>query len=264
MSAAPGALAQAGTFAALLGRNLRQMPRIPTVLVFGIVMPVVQLALFGSIFSSVTAIPGNPYQGVNYYAYIAPAIVLLTAFMGMANVSAALIVDLRTGYFDKLRTTPASGATILGARVAADMARVALQCVVVLLLAAALGATVATGLAGAAAMIVLAVVFSAATVAPLVMVLAMRTKSDQATQSAFPLFFVLLFLSTAYMPAPLLPSWLREVVRWNPIDYVIRSLRTLMLQGWPLDDIAVALGASLAAAVVLGLAVRRTYRAVTA
>ncbi|MFA5944388.1 MAG: ABC transporter permease, partial [Candidatus Thermoplasmatota archaeon] len=91
----------------MYGRNMRQLPRIPVVLVFGIVMPVIQLLLFGSLFESITKLPAftQAWPDVNYRAYIAPAIMLFTVFVGMANSTAALIVDLRTGYFDKLRTT---------------------------------------------------------------------------------------------------------------------------------------------------------------
>ncbi len=102
-------------FLKLYARNVRQFPRIPTVLVFGIVMPLIQLGLLGSVFSKTVDLPGHPLQGtgLSYYTFIAPAVILLTAFIGMANSSAAFIVDLRTGYFDKLRTTPASAAGVI-------------------------------------------------------------------------------------------------------------------------------------------------------
>ncbi|HEX2066497.1 MAG TPA: ABC transporter permease, partial [Candidatus Thermoplasmatota archaeon] len=180
-------------------RNLRQFPRIPVVLVFGIVMPVIQLLLFGNLFSSIANQPQfqQAYPGVTYESFIVPAVLLFTIFVGMANSSAALIVDLRTGYFDKLRTTPARPAVILGARMAAEMTRVALQGLLVLLIALAFGASVKAGVPGAVVMILLATVFSACVAGLGVMALALKTKSDQATQSAFPLFFVLMFLSSA-------------------------------------------------------------------
>lgn len=228
----------------LYGRNMRQMPRIPTVLVFGIMMPVIQLMLFGSIFSSTTDLPGHPYFGENYFAFIAPAIVLLTTFLGMANSSAALLVDLRTGYFDKLRTTPVSPGSVITARLMAEMTRVTLQAALIFLIALALGASVATGILGAIVMILFAVVFSAATSGLMSTALAMKTKSDQATQSAFPLFFVFLFLSTAYMPENLLPDWLQTVVKFNPVDYIIQGMRHLMFDGW--GDAAPELGIGVA------------------
>ncbi|MGB0652128.1 MAG: ABC transporter permease [Thermoplasmatota archaeon] len=247
-------------------RNLRQIPRIPTVLVFGIMMPVIQLVLFGSIFSATTDLPGHPYAGIEYYAFIAPAIVLLTTFLGMANASAAFLVDLRTGYFDKLRTTPASPATFIAARLGADMTRVALQACLILLIALLLGARVETGPLGALVMVLCSVVFSTLTVGLLVMALAMKTKSDQATQSAFPLFFVFIFLSTAYMPEQLLPGWLQTAVKFNPIDYLIQGLRGLMLEGWgdAAVDLAIALGGAVVVAVLLSLLNLRIYRNMTA
>src|SRR5882724_9114667 len=110
-------------------RNIRQFPRIPIVLVFGIVMPIIQLLLFGNLFSGVTKLPAYTqfYPDVKYQSYIVPAVLLFTIFVGMANSSAALIVDLRTGYFDKLRTTPARPWQIFTARMFAEMTRVALQ-----------------------------------------------------------------------------------------------------------------------------------------
>ena len=252
-------------------RNLRQMPRIPVVLVFGIVMPVIQLVLFGSIFESVTKLPTfqEQYPEVNYKSYIAPALILFTTFIGMANASAALIVDLRTGYFEKLRTTPASPLQVIGARLLAESTRVAGQAVFVLLLSMALGAKVVSGFLGAVVMIVLVVFFSACTAGLAVTALAMKTKSDQATQSAFPLFFVLLFLSSAFMVKGQMPEWVQNVVTLNPVDYLIQVVRELMVgknvggvmeASWPVAEIGIVLGVSLASAALLALLNLRVYK----
>jgi len=258
-------------FGLMYGRNLRQMPRIPVVLVFGIVMPVVQLLLFGSIFQNITELPAfeADFPDVNYRAYIAPAIMLFTVFVGMANSTAALIVDLRTGYFDKLRTTPARPWQVIVARLLAEMTRVFFQGLLILLLSLALGATVKTGFLGAVVMLLLAVLFSGCTAGLAVTALSMKTKSDQATQSAFPLFFVLLFLSSAFQAKDAMPEWLQHVVKWNPVNYLIEVLRKLMIgvnEGghmvvdWPVTDILVILGVSALAAVLLGLLNVRVYK----
>lgn len=253
-------------------RNLRQAPRIPTVLVFGIVMPVIQLVLFGSLFSGVADQPPfqAAYPGVTYEAFIAPAIILLTAFLGMANASAALIVDLRTGYFDKLRTTPARPGQVIVARLLAEMTRVTLQATLILLISLLMGATVITGFLGALVMILMVVVFSACTVGLLVTALAMKTKSDQATQSSFPLFFVLIFLSTAYVAKETITKdWLKAIIDVNPVNYLIEAVRTLMIGAnengvmvvsWPVGQLAIALGASIAIAVLLAFLNYRIYR----
>ncbi len=251
-------------FWTLYARNMRQMPRIPAVLVFGVVMPIIQLLLFGSVFSNTLDTPGHPYKDIadSYYEFIAPAIVLLTAVLGMANSSAAFIVDLRTGYFDKLRTTPASPSNVIFARLLAEMTRVGLQGALILTLAVLLGARVETGVIGALVMLIVAVLFGAMTTGMAVMILAMKTRSDQATQSVFPLFFVLLFLSTAFMPEPLLPDWLQTVVKFNPVNYVIEGFRGLMFEGWSdaAPDLLVGIGFATLIAFVLGAVNVATYR----
>ncbi len=248
----------------LYARNMRQMPRIPVVLVFGIMMPVIQLLLFGSVFSNTLDTPGHPYQGVanSYYEFIAPAIILLTAVLGMANSSAAFIVDLRTGYFDKLRTTPASPGAVIFARLLAECTRVAGQAALILGLAFLLGARVETGVLGALAILLIGVAFGLLTTGMAVMILAMKTRSDQATQSVFPLFFVLLFLSEAFMPGPLLPDWLQSVVDYNPVNYVIVGLRGLMFESWSAAalDLAIGLGSAVVIALLLMMINIRIYR----
>lgn len=258
-------------FFLMYGRNMRQLPRIPVVLVFGIVMPVIQLLLFGSLFESVTKLPAfaMAYPDVNYRAYIAPAIMLFTVFVGMANSTAALIVDLRTGYFDKLRTTPARPGQVIVARLLAEMTRVFFQGLLVLLLSLALGATIKSGVLGGLVMLLLSVFFSGCTAGLAVMALSMKTKSDQATQSAFPLFFIALFLSTAFQAKEAMPGWLQNVVDYNPVNYLIEVLRELMIGtneggrmvvSWPVVDMLIVVGVAIVAAVLLGLLNLRVYR----
>lgn len=260
------------TFGLMYGRNIRQFPRIPVVLVFGIVMPVIQLLLFGNLFSSIAKQPAfqAAYPGVEYESFIVPAVLLFTIFVGMANSSAALIVDLRTGYFDKLRTTPAQPWIVLTARMFAEMTRVAAQGLLVLLIAIAFGASVKSGVVGAFFMIALATVFSACIAGLGVMALALKTKSDQATQSAFPLFFVLMFLSSAFQAKELIDKeWLRNVVNVNPVNYLVEVLRQLMIGAnvggvmvadYPWDKIGIVLAASAVAALLFGLLNRRVYK----
>lgn len=257
----------------MYARNIRQFPRIPVVLVFGIVMPIIQLLLFGNLFSG--AVTRNPafagdYPGVNYQSYIVPGVLLFTIFVGMANSSAAFIVDLRTGYFDKLRTTPVKPATVIMARMLAEMTRVAAQGTIVLLISLLAGASVISGFPGAVLMILVATVFSACIAGLGVMALAMKTRSDQATQSAFPLFFVAMFLSTAFAAkSGIDKEWLVKIIDYNPVDFLIRSLRDLMIGvnengvmvvHYPWDKIGIVMAAAATGALLFGLLNWRVYR----
>ena len=78
----------------------------------------------------------------------------------------------------------------------------------------------------------------------------------------FPLFFLLLFISTAFMPANLLPGWLETAAKFNPVDYMIQGMRGLMIDGW--SDALVNMGLGLAMAAGIGMVLiavnMRVYR----
>ena len=88
-----------------------------------------------------------------------------------------------------------------------------------------------------------AIIFTIGVVGNLVVALAFKTKSEQAVQAVFPLFFVAVFMSTAYVPKVLLPDWLQSAVDYNPSEYLIRAVRGIFLEGFTdstLDSISIA------------------------
>jgi ABC-2 type transport system permease protein len=67
----------------------------------------------------------------------------------------------------------------------------------------------------------------------------------------FPLFFILLFLSSMALPRDLIQTdWFREVATYNPVSYMIEAIRSLIITGW--DAQALALGFGITAALVAG------------
>ena len=91
--------------------------------------------------------------------------------------------------------------------------------------------------------VVLAASFGIGVVGNLVVALAFKTKSEQAVQAVFPLFFVAVFMSTAYVPDVLLPDWLQSAVVYNPSEYLIRAVRGLFLEGFTdstIDSVTIA------------------------
>jgi len=79
---------------------------------------------------------------------------------------------------------------------------------------------------------------------------ALRTGSGEAVQGLFPLFFVLLFLSSMSLPRNLIQTdWFREVATWNPVSYLIEGVRSLIITGWD----GQALGIAFAVALTIGV-----------
>lgn len=93
--------------------------------------------------------------------------------------------------------------------------------------------------------------------------LLISTAVETQQQAMFLTFFVLvtmLFLGGIFTPVESMPDWAQTVAQANPIRHFVAVLRTVLMKGGGLPEIAGKLGAmALAAAVVLPLAVAR-YR----
>jgi ABC-2 type transport system permease protein len=78
----------------------------------------------------------------------------------------------------------------------------------------------------------------------------LRTGSGEAVQGFFPLFFVLLFLSSMNLPRPLIEQdWFRTIATYNPVSYLIEGIRSFFVTGW--DGEALALGFGFAAVIAV-------------
>jgi ABC-2 type transport system permease protein len=78
----------------------------------------------------------------------------------------------------------------------------------------------------------------------------LRTGSGEAVQGFFPLFFVLMFLSSQSLPRDLIEQdWFRTIATYNPVSYLIEGVRSLVITGW--DGQALALGFGFALVILL-------------
>lgn len=246
----------------LTKRALVQFPRLPSVLVFSMVPPIVQFLLFGSIFGN---LPDElaTFPTDNYYEYLAPAVVFFTAVIGIANAGIALVRDFKSGYFQKILLAPVNKWAILLGRLLSDGVRVYLQAGLILLLALAFGATVETGILGALVMLLLGTLFSLFTVGVLVTNVAIRTKSDEAVQAIFPVFFILFFLTTAFLPEASISSDLVvDLINLNPAEYIIQPMQDLMMVGWEWGALALGFAITAGAALVGVIITRLNFRSV--
>ena len=75
--------------------------------------------------------------------------------------------------------------------------------------------------------------------------------------------FPLLFLSTAIMPSALLPSWLQQVSRFNPVTYLVDAARTLMNFGYDWGQLGGTLAVIAAVGTVTLTAATRAFQKAT-
>jgi ABC-2 type transport system permease protein len=233
----------------LLGRRaVREVSRYPEATIPTLFIPLFFLAVnIGQV--SETFPNTTPFlNGQGYVAFQLP--VSLMFGVATATSGLALVTEIDNGYFDKLLVAPIRRSSIIFGRLASDFVRGVGASAFVLIAGIALGAHVESGPLGALAIILLAALFGVA-YAGFAVLVALRTRNVQATNTSFILFFPLLFLTPNFVPFERLTPLMETLARLNPVSYVIEGLRSLVIQGWDPDKIAACLAVTVGMGLVL-------------
>jgi ABC-2 type transport system permease protein len=233
----------------LLGRRaVREVVRYPEATIPTLFIPLFFLVVnIGQV--SKTFPSSTPFlRGQGYVAFQLP--VSLMFAVATATSGLALVTEIDLGYFDKLLVAPIRRSSIIFGRLTADLVRGIAGSGLVLLVGIALGARIESGPLGAIVIVLLSAAFGVA-YAGFGILVALRTRNVQATQSSFLLFFPLLFLTPNFVPFDRLSSAMETLARINPVSYVIVGLRSLVIDGWDAGKIAVCIGVILALGAIL-------------
>jgi ABC transporter DrrB family efflux protein len=215
------------SIAAITGRNLRRMIRVPTLLVFATVQPVLFVLLFSYAFGGAIHVPGV----TRYIDYLLPGIVVLAIGFGASQTGVAIAEDLSTGMIDRFRSLPITAAAVLAGRVAADALRNLFVTGLMIGVAAAIGFRFHAGPTAAAAAVALAVAAGVAfSWLNLLLGLAVRDPESAGLAGLFPII-ILFFTSSTLVPVDTMPGWLQAFAKANPITVITGALRTLCLGG---------------------------------
>jgi ABC-2 type transport system permease protein len=234
----------------LAGRAVSHVLRQPAQLVFPIAFPLVLLAVNSSGLDAATRLPGFPSASYLDFALAIPF--MQGALFAALNGGQDLARDIQTGFLDRLALTPMSGGALLAGQLGGALFMGIVSAVLYLIVGVLFGVGIASGVAGALVLLLLAITISFA-FACFGTFVALRAGSGEAVQGFFPLFFVLLFLSSAFFPRNLIEQdWFRTVATYNPVSYMVEGIRSLVITGWDGQALAQAFGIS-AIAIVLFL-----------
>ncbi|QDZ39495.1 ABC transporter permease [Euhalothece natronophila Z-M001] len=221
---------------ALTKRLFIQLQRRPSTLVAGIVQPLMWLILFGALFQY--APEGLLGEGVNYSQFLAPGVIIFTAFSGALNAGLPVMFDREFGFLNRLLVAPLSTRfSIVAASTLYIIALSFLQTAAIVGLSAVVGAGL-PGIAGLSA-IALIVFFIVAGVTALSLGLAFALPGHvELIAVIFVTNLPLLFASTALAPLNFMANWLKVVASLNPLTYAIEPIRYIYLNGeWSLGSI---------------------------
>jgi ABC-2 type transport system permease protein len=224
-------------------RTLRQ----PAMVVPSLVFPLMLLSINSSGLDSATKLPGFPTDS---YFQFALAIAFVQGALFSANSAGTNVAsDIESGFLNRLALTPLRRLALMVGQLAGILALGLIQAVTFVLVGVAFGDGIAAGFDGALVIVALSLVISLA-FGCIGAFVALRSGSGEAVQGVFPLFFAALFLSSMSLPRDLIETdWFRTVATWNPVSYMLEAIRSLVIEGW--DAEALALGFACAGGLAL-------------
>jgi len=123
VSAAPGSLRRRTYWAlsdawVVTKYNLIAVPRVPELLVFLTIQPILFVVLFRYVFGGAINTPG-----LSYVDFLIPGIIVQTVAFGGITTGIGLAEDLQKGVIDRLRSLPMARYALLAGRTVADIGR---------------------------------------------------------------------------------------------------------------------------------------------
>jgi ABC-2 type transport system permease protein len=236
-----GFLTQVGNLARRsIVRTLRQ----PASAIPPLTFPLALMAVNAAGLDSATRLPNFPSDSFLAFALAVPFI--QGALFATMNAGTDLARDIQTGFFNRLSLTPMHGASLLFGTLAGVVTLGLAQAVVYLTVGILIGVQIASGVGGAIVLLLLATLIVLGFGA-LGATMALRTGSGEAVQGLFPALFVFLFISSMNMPRNLIEiDWFRIAATLNPVSYLIEAIRSLIIEGWDLQTLALGFGVALA------------------
>jgi ABC transporter DrrB family efflux protein len=210
-------------------RNLLKYIRLPDLLVFSTIQPVMFVLLFVYVFGG--AIGSALPPGISYVDFLMPGIIVQTAIFGSTQTGVGLADDLQKGMIDRFRSLPMARSAVLAGRTLSDTVRNLFVVLLMLVVGVLIGFRFSGGFWPAVAGILLAILFGLA-FSWISAIVGLNVTNVEAAQTAsFIWIFPLTFASSAFVPVYSMPAWLRPIARNNPVTVTVNSLRALFLGG---------------------------------
>jgi len=221
---------------AVMARNLIAYRRVPQLLVFSTIQPVVFVLLFRYVFGGAIQVPGVPYVD-----FLMPGIFVQTVTFGALNTSIGLATDLNQGLIERFRSLPMARSAVLAGRTLVDLVRNVFVVALMFAVGFAVGWRVHTGVLPLIGAVLLVLLFGYALSWIFATVGLVVGDPETAQAAAFPVMAPLVFASNAFVPVASMPDWLQYWAEHQPVSVVITAVRDLTIGGPTTFDVLAAI-----------------------
>jgi ABC transporter DrrB family efflux protein len=201
-------------------RNFIKLTRVPELLIWTTMSPIMFVLLFGYVFGSSIQIPG-----VDYREFLIAGVFAQTVIFGATGTGAGIAEDMTKGIIDRFRSLPMSRASVLVGRTTSDILYNSISITVMSLTGLIVGWRIRTSFLEAAAGFLLLLLFSYA-ISWVFAYIGLKVPSVEVVQNASFMFIMpLTFISNAFVNSNDLPGPLETFAEWNPVSSVAQAAR---------------------------------------
>jgi ABC-2 type transport system permease protein len=201
---------------------MRMLMRQPIWIAITLVQPIIWILLYGQAYKNITRLGG--FGTSEYLTYLTPGIVVMTALFSGGWNGFGLIEDINNGVMDRFLVTPASRGAIIYGRLVQLAIIAVIQSAILLLIGALSGADYST-IVGLLVLIFAGILLGAA-FGGLSNALSVVVRREETVIAAVNFVILpLTFLSTVFLPQEVLPGWIRNVARLNPVNWAVEAGR---------------------------------------
>jgi ABC-2 type transport system permease protein len=201
-------------------RNIIRIRRVPDVMAFVLVQPLMFVLLFAYVFGGSIDIPGG-----NYREFLIAGIFAQTVVFGATFTGAGLAEDLQKGLINRFRSLPMSRSAVVAGRTASDVVYNALSILVMSIAGLFVGWRIRGSVLDAIAGFALLLFFSYAFSWVMACVGLLVPTPEVVNNASFVILFPLTFIANTFVPSDNLPGVLRTIAEWNPVSTLTHAVR---------------------------------------
>ena len=203
-------------------RNLIKIKRVPDLLVFTTLSPIMFVLLFAYVFGGAITV-----QGSSYREFLIAGIFAQTVLFGATITGTALADDIQKGIIDRFRSLPMSPSAVLFGRTLSDVLNNVIVMAVMSLTGLVVGWRIRTSFLEALGGFMILLVFAYAFSWVMAMVGLLAPSPEVVNNASFVVIFPLTFVANTFVPLNTLAGPLRTFAEWNPVSAVTQAARQL-------------------------------------
>lgn len=215
-------LAAAGDAVAVAKRNVIKIKRVPDVLVFVLISPIMFVLLFGYVFGNAIQI-----EGTSYREFLIAGIFAQTVMFGSTFTGASIADDMQKGIINRFRSLPMARSALLVGRTGSDVIYNLMSIAIMAITGLLIGWRIRGSVLDAVLAFSLLLLFAYAVSWVMAYIGLSVPTPEVVNNAAFMVIFPLTFVANTFVPTEDLPGPLKVFAEWNPVSAVTQASREL-------------------------------------